>query len=35
LDVLRRELAIKVDYLRSDYQDQLKQRSNQRLKEPW
>lgn len=35
LDVLRRDLAIKVDYLRSDYQDQLKQRSNQRLKEPW
>jgi hypothetical protein len=35
LDVLRRELAIKVDYLRSDYQDQLKQRSSQRLKEPW
>jgi ATP-dependent helicase YprA (DUF1998 family)/very-short-patch-repair endonuclease len=35
LDVLRRELAIKVDYLRSDYQDQLKQRSNQRIKEPW
>lgn len=35
LDVLRRELAIKVDYLRSDYQDQLKQRSNQRIREPW
>jgi ATP-dependent helicase YprA (DUF1998 family) len=35
LDVLRRDLAVKVDYLRSDYQDQLKQRSNQRLKEPW
>ena len=35
LDVLRRELAIKVDYLRSDYQDQLRQRSNQRLKGPW
>ena len=35
LDVLRRELAIKVDYLRSDYQDQLKQRGSQRLKEPW
>ncbi len=35
LDLLRRELAIKVDYLRADYQDQLKQRSNQRLIEPW
>jgi ATP-dependent helicase YprA (DUF1998 family)/very-short-patch-repair endonuclease len=35
LDSLRRNLALKVDYLRADYQDQLKQRSSQRLKEPW
>ncbi|MCC6457080.1 MAG: DEAD/DEAH box helicase [Caldilineaceae bacterium] len=35
LDYLRRELAIKVDYLRSDYQETIQQRSSQRLKEPW
>lgn len=35
LDVLRRDLAIKVDYLRSDYQDQLRQRAGQRLLDPW
>lgn len=35
LDYLRRELAIKVDYLDSVYQETLRQRSNQRLKEPW
>ena len=35
LDFMRRELAIKVDYLRRDYQEQIIQRSNQRLKPPW
>lgn len=35
LDFMRRELAIKVDYLRPDYQDTIKFRSNQRLIEPW
>lgn len=35
LDYLRRELAIKVDYLDPVYQETLRQRSNQRLKEPW
>ncbi len=35
LDYLRRELAIKVDYLESDYQEKIQQRSSQRLKEPW
>lgn len=35
LDYLRRELAIKVDYLRPDYQEQLRSRSNQYLVEPW
>ena len=35
LDHMRREVAIKVDYLDQNYQDQLKQRSNQRLKAPW
>lgn len=35
LDYMRRELAIKVDYLRRDYLEQIVQRSNQRLKAPW
>ena len=35
LDFLQRWLAIRVDYLASLYQDQLKQRSNQRLALPW
>ncbi len=35
LDFLRRELAIKVDYLSSSYQEQLRQRSNQHLTPPW
>jgi DEAD/DEAH box helicase/Helicase conserved C-terminal domain len=35
LDFLRRELAIKVDYLSGSYQEQLRQRSNQHLASPW
>lgn len=35
LDFMRRELAIKVDYLDSRYQEQIKQMSNQYLIEPW
>lgn len=35
LDYMRRELAIKVDYLRRDFQEQIVQRSNQRLIPPW
>jgi ATP-dependent helicase YprA (DUF1998 family)/very-short-patch-repair endonuclease len=35
LDYMRRELAIKVDYLDPFYQDRLRQRSNQRLRLPW
>lgn len=35
LDYMRRELAIKVDYLDQIYQERLKQRSNQRLTAPW
>ena len=35
LDYMRRELAIKVDYLDSDYQERIQQRSNQRLIPPW
>ena len=35
LDYLRRELAIKVDFLEPYYQDRLKQRSNQHLRLPW
>ncbi len=35
LDYLRRELAIKVDYLHSVYQESLRQLSSQRLREPW
>ncbi|MEJ2389593.1 MAG: helicase-related protein, partial [Chromatiaceae bacterium] len=35
LDYMRRELAIKVDYLDALYQDRLRQRSNQHLCAPW
>ncbi len=35
LDYLRRELAIKVDYLDQTFQEQVQQRSGQRLKAPW
>jgi ATP-dependent helicase YprA (DUF1998 family) len=35
LDYLRRELAIKVDYLQQDFQERLTQVSNQRLRAPW
>ncbi len=35
LDFMRRELAIKVDYLDTQFQEALQQVSNQRLKEPW
>jgi ATP-dependent helicase YprA (DUF1998 family)/very-short-patch-repair endonuclease len=35
LDFMRRELAIKVDYLDSGYQEQIRQQSNQRLCDPW
>ena len=35
LDFLRRELAIRVDYLRRDWQEALQQRSSQFLVEPW
>jgi ATP-dependent helicase YprA (DUF1998 family) len=35
LDYMRRELAIKVDYLDSGYQERLQQLSSQRLVEPW
>jgi superfamily II DNA helicase RecQ/very-short-patch-repair endonuclease len=35
LDLLRRELAIKVDYLDAGAQEQLVQRSNQHLVSPW
>ena len=35
LDHLRRELAIKVDYLEPTFQERLKQRSSQRLQLPW
>ncbi len=35
LDYMRRELAIKVDYLNPAYQESLKQLSNQRLQAPW
>jgi ATP-dependent helicase YprA (DUF1998 family) len=35
LDLLRRELAIRVDYLRRDWQEALQQRSSQFLIEPW
>jgi len=35
LDAMRRNLAIKVDYLRGEYQDQIRQLSSQRLIWPW
>jgi ATP-dependent helicase YprA (DUF1998 family) len=35
LDFMRRELAIKVDYLDSFYQEKIQQRSSQRLIPPW
>lgn len=35
LDYLRRELAIKVNYLDDVHQEQIQQRSSQRLVEPW
>ena len=35
LDYMRRELAIKVDYLNPAYQESLVQQSSQRLIEPW
>ena len=35
LDHLRRELAIKVDYLDGTYQETIKQKSSQRLRDPW
>jgi ATP-dependent helicase YprA (DUF1998 family)/very-short-patch-repair endonuclease len=35
LDYMRRSLAIKVDYLDSQYQESLKQQSSQYLKAPW
>lgn len=35
LDYMRRELAIKVDYLTQTYQEGLLQRSRQRLQPPW
>lgn len=35
LDYMRRELAIKVDYLDSGYQERMQQLSSQRLVEPW
>lgn len=35
LDWMRRGLAIKVDYLRPDWQDRLKQQSSQHLIPPW
>ncbi|MEX0874890.1 MAG: DEAD/DEAH box helicase [Actinomycetota bacterium] len=35
LDHMRRELAIKVDYLGADFQERLRQTSSQRLISPW
>lgn len=35
LDYMRRELAIRVDYLDSGYQERIQQLSSQRLKDPW
>ncbi len=35
LDYMRRELAIKVDYLDSSFQERIQQLSSQRLIEPW
>lgn len=35
LDYMRREMAIKVDYLNRDFQERIRQQSNQHLKPPW
>jgi ATP-dependent helicase YprA (DUF1998 family)/very-short-patch-repair endonuclease len=35
LDYMRRELCIKVEYLREDAHDRIRQQSSQKLKEPW
>ena len=35
LDYMRRELAIKVDYLDADFQDKIRQQSSQYLVAPW
>ncbi len=35
LDLMRRQLAIKVDYLDSEFQERIQQQSNQRLIPPW
>lgn len=35
LERMRRKLAIHVDYLKSDYQESIRRRSSQLLKEPW
>lgn len=35
LDYMRRELAIKVDYLDTNYQERIQQLSSQRLRDPW
>jgi ATP-dependent helicase YprA (DUF1998 family)/very-short-patch-repair endonuclease len=35
LDLMRRELAIRVDYLDAEWQERLKQRSSQFLVDPW
>lgn len=35
LDYLRKELAVKVDYLDRSYQERMQQRSSQHLIEPW
>jgi len=35
LDLMRRELAVKVNYLEKPYQEQIQQLSSQRLREPW
>lgn len=35
LDFMRRELALKVDYLDSLHQEQIQQQSSQRLRDPW
>jgi ATP-dependent helicase YprA (DUF1998 family)/very-short-patch-repair endonuclease len=35
LDYMRRELAIKVDYLNREFQERIQQQSNQHLKLPW
>jgi ATP-dependent helicase YprA (DUF1998 family)/very-short-patch-repair endonuclease len=35
LDSMRRDLAVKVDYLNSEYQDRIRSLSSQHLKDPW